>query len=123
MRYKLQTAKRMGNMLYAVALTMRKVIHWVNTPFISGSVVMCKFNSIEQRISKVHVGIGHVYLGSQYLFSIFIFAFFHFFEEFEVLFYAARSVWTFCPRHCGCTFLFGYFFRSGIIHISQSFFY
>ena len=76
-------------MLNGVALAVGEIVHGVNTPLVSGTMVMRVLDTVQQRIAEEHVGMRHVYLGTQHLRPVGIDAVPHFAEELEVLFYAA----------------------------------
>ena len=70
----------MRNMFYCIRLTMRKIIHRVNAPFVICSVVSRMFDAIHDRVSHVHIGCAHIYLGTQYFFAVFELAMLHLFK-------------------------------------------
>ena len=79
----------MGNALDGILDGMCKIVHRIDTPFISG-IVMCHVrHTINNRISHVHIWACHIDSGAQNLFAVGIFARFHLFKQSEVFFYAS----------------------------------
>ena len=66
MYLKLQRTDRVRYAFEIVALTMREVVHGVHFPFGARTVVrVTRDDSIHDRITEVHVGVGHVDLGTE----------------------------------------------------------
>ena len=65
---------------------MRKVVHRINVPFASGTVVRMGGNdAVHNRIAEVHIRIRHVYLGTEHHLAFLYLAALHCFEETQVL--------------------------------------
>ena len=52
----------MGDTLQRVANTMREIVHWVNAPVITSSVVTRMNNPINYGVSKVNIWRAHINL-------------------------------------------------------------
>ena len=63
MRYKLQRTNGMRNPLEIIALSMGKIVHGISFPFASRTMMFFINNSVNNRITKVHVGMCHIYFG------------------------------------------------------------
>mmetsp|Transcript_8861 Transcript_8861/g.15579 ORF Transcript_8861/g.15579 Transcript_8861/m.15579 type:complete len:218 (-) Transcript_8861:351-1004(-) len=106
---KLQRAQRMRNPLDRISNRMGKVIHGINTPFISGSLMRFVFNTINHRIAEVEIGRGHVYLGTEGVRSIGKATRAHLFEELEIFFSGSIAVWTFLSWLGQCASILSHF--------------
>ena len=82
---------------------MSIVIHRIDAPLVTCSVVMCMENAVKERIAEKHVRMCHVYLCTKHTLSFSIFSITHAAEKLEVFFYAAVSVRTLCTRLLDCT--------------------
>ena len=58
--YKFQCADGVGNIFNRIALTVGKIVHGINAPFISRTVMFGMFYSIEYGIAHNHVGRCHI---------------------------------------------------------------
>ena len=47
-----QRTKRMGNPFEAITLAVRKIVEWVNTPIVSGTVMVLVFDPVDDRVAK-----------------------------------------------------------------------
>ena len=82
---------------------MSKIVHWIDTPFISG-IVMCHMcHTVNNRITHVDVRRCHIDLCTQDFFAVRIFTVFHCLKQFQVFFNAAVTVWAFFTRLCQCS--------------------
>src|SRR5699024_3379957 len=59
-RNKLQCTKRRRDFFNRVTLSMTKIIHRIDTPCISSTVMDSMLYAVEQRIAHVHVGICQI---------------------------------------------------------------
>ena len=82
---KLQCANGMRDMLDGIALAVGVIIHGVDAPLVSGTVMVGELDAVQQRVPEHHVGMGHVYLGPEHLLPFRVLAGFHFPEQLEVL--------------------------------------
>ena len=101
---------------------MSKVIHWINAPGVAGSVVGHMSNTVDDRITHVHVRRCHIDLGTKNFFSIGIFAFFHFLKKLKVFFYGTVTVRAFFSRFCQCPSVLANLLRCQVTDIGFAFF-
>ena len=111
----------MGNLLDAVALSVRPVIHWVDAPLIACAVVVRVLDPVQIRVAHVHVRRSQVYFGAQGAMPVGEFAIFHAFKNSQVFFWRGIPVLIGHARRGGCAFLCGHVFRRREIHICLSF--
>ena len=97
---------------------MSKVVHWIDAPGITGSVVSHMSNTVDDRVTHVHIRGCHVDLGTENFLSILVFAVFHFFKKLKVFFDAAVTVWAFFAWLCKSTTVFADLIGSQIADIS-----
>ena len=102
MHLKLQGAQRMGDSLDGIAQAMGEIIHWVNRPGISRTMVVHLANTVERWIPQMNVGRSHVDLGSQGFGAILEVAPLHGFQKGEVLLHTAFTAWALLARSRGC---------------------
>ena len=72
-------------MLDGVALAMGVVIHRIDAPLVTGTVVGGMLDAVQQRIPEHHIRMSHINLGPQHLFAIGILTRLHFPEKTKVL--------------------------------------
>ena len=66
MNFEFEGTNGVRNFFNRIALTMGKVVHGINTPLVSGTVMLGVQDSIENRIAHEHIRRGHVYFGTEY---------------------------------------------------------
>ena len=96
----LQRADRMGNSLKCILKRMRKIIHRINAPGITLSVVMHMSHAVKNRISHIDIGRSHVDLGTQHHSSVRNISAAHFFKQSKIFIDAPIPVRTVCTRGC-----------------------
>ena len=74
----------MGDAFNGIRLAVREIIHRVNDPIVSGSVVFDVLHPINHRVAHQHVVMGHVNLGPQNTLTFLALACFHFLEQAKV---------------------------------------
>src|SRR5690349_4759687 len=109
-------------LLDRIALSMGKIIHRVNAPFIPGPVMMCVLDTVKNWIPHQHIEMTHIDLRTKCSASIRKSAVLHFCKQLEVLFYAAVPERTIPAGLCRCSFHGSDLFTGTIIHVSQTFF-
>ena len=122
-RNKLQRTDAVRNALEIVALSVGKVVHWVNMPFIARAPVRGMDYAVDNRVAEVHIVACHVYFGTQHIFAFLKLTLVHALEQVEVLLYRSVAIRTFDAGSCGSAFLSGYLFAGLLIHISIAAFY
>ena len=65
---------------------MGKVIHGINTPAVTGLLMMRPFDSIDRRVPQVHIRRGHIYFGPQQAAAVGKLASAHTAKQVQVLF-------------------------------------
>ena len=65
MHVKFQRTNGVGNSFNRVTLAMCKIIHGIDAPGISCSMMRHVSNAIHQGVPHVHVGMSHIYFGPQ----------------------------------------------------------
>ncbi|MCY1520643.1 hypothetical protein D9M68_554250 [compost metagenome] len=60
MRHVFEGTDGVGNVLNAIALSVSKVIHRINTPRIAGTVMTGMLNPVDDGIAHQHIRTGHV---------------------------------------------------------------
>jgi hypothetical protein len=85
----------MGDTFEIIALPVGKIVHRVNTPFVSGSVVLCVYNSVHQWVAHVHVWRSHINLSPKDTVPVWKFTCLHFFENHQVFFNWPVAIWAF----------------------------
>ena len=81
----LQSAYRMRDMLYRVALPVGVVIHRVDAPLVPGPVMARVDDPVHYRVAEKHVRMGHVDLCPEHFLSIRILPVPHFPEQAQIL--------------------------------------
>ena len=114
---KLQGAQAVRDALDAVRLAMGKVVHGIDAPGISRTMVMGKFDSVHERVAHVHVGMRHVNLGAQHHASFWMLSLPHFLEQPQVLSDGAVAKWARGARLRGRAFLRGDVLCRLFIHV------
>ena len=99
-----------------------KVIHRINAPCITGSVVSHMSYTIDDRVTHIHIRRCHVNFCTENLFSIGIFALFHFFKKLKVFFYGTVAVRAFFTRLCQSTTILADLVGGQVTDISFAFF-
>ena len=117
-----QCTDRMCDSFDCILDRMSEVIHRINAPGVSGSVVSHVSYTVDNRVTHVHIRRCHVDLGTKNFFSIGIFAGFHFFKKLKVFFNRTIAVWTFFTRLCQSSAVLTDFIGSQVADISLSFF-
>ena len=100
MDVKLQCTDTVSDTFYGIALAMSKVIHRIDAPFGTGTVMRSVVDTVDYRISEKHVRMRHVYLSTQNLFTFLELSVSHCAEQFQVFLRAAVS-----PRRRSSGFL------------------
>ena len=85
---------------------MSEVIHRIDAPFIACSVVCHMSNTINNRVSHIHVRRCHINLSAEYFLSVCIFTLFHLLEKLKILFNSSVSVWALFTWLCKCSAVF-----------------
>ncbi len=91
-------ANGMGDPFNRVALSVRKVIHRVDAPFVAGAVVGGILDPVQNGVAHQHVRRSHVDLRPQHLLPFGIFPGFHFAEQPQILLNGSVPVRTFNAR-------------------------
>ena len=97
---------------------MREIIHRVDTPVVSCSLVMGPFDAVNQRVSHVQIGMGHVDLGPEDTVTVGMFSCTHLPEQCEVLFHTSVPIWAIGSRRSGRAFLGGHVFGTLMVNVS-----
>ena len=100
---------------------MREIIHRVDYPIISRSVMFDKLHPINYRVTHKHIVIGHVNLGAQNAFTLLALTYLHFFEQAEVFLGRSLPERAVGARSAGGAFLGGDLFGTLVIDVSQAF--
>ena len=108
------------DVLYGVALSVGIVVHRVDAPLVSGSVVMCVFDAVHQRVTEHHIRMCHIYLGTKHFLSVGVFTVAHLAEKPEVLFHAAIPVRALYARLVHRAAACGNLFLGLVVDIGQS---
>src|SRR5574344_917864 len=109
----------MSDMLDRVALSVSIVIHRIDAPLVTGTMMRRMLDSIKKRIPEHHVRTRHVDLGPEDLLAVSILAVPHLTEKLQVLLHAPVSVRTLGTRLVDSTATFTDLFLSLVIHISE----
>ena len=94
MIFEFEGANRVGDPFDRIALAVRPIVHRVNAPSVTGSMVMSVHDAIENRIAKIQVGRRHIDLGPQCFGSVWEFPFFHSGKEVQILFDRTIAIWA-----------------------------
>ena len=121
MHVELQGAYRVGDVLYRVALAMGIVVHRVDTPFVSGTVMRSMDDTVHQGIAEHHVRMGHVDLGSEHLGAIGELPVLHPLEQIQVLLHAAVPPGAVHTGLLDGAPVLTYLLLSLVVHVCQSF--
>ena len=89
MRFEFQRADRMGDSFQRIALPVGPVVHRVDAPLITGSMMMRMPDPIEQRVAHQHIRMRHVDLRAKNVGAVFELARPHPPKEVEILFYGS----------------------------------
>ena len=110
----------MRDILYGVALSVGVVVHRINAPFVTRTVMACVLDPVEERITEHHIWMRHIYLRPEHLFAVCINSVTHFAEELEVFLYAAIAVRTLNTGLVNGASPLGNFLLSLVIDIGES---
>ena len=99
---------------------MSKVIHWVNAPLITSTMMGSMSYTVNNRVTHVDVAGSHINLSTKHLFTISKFAILHTLEKIKVFFYTAVSVWAFLAWLSKSATILADFLSIQIIYESQS---
>ena len=111
----------MRDVFNCIALTVSKVIHGIDAPLVAGAMVVGMFDSVNDRITHVHILMRHVDLRPKNLLSVAISSFFHFLKKRAVLLNGSGAIRTIFSRLRRCTFQRSDLLCSTVIYICQSF--
>ena len=110
MVFKFESADRMGDPFNSVRNRMSKIIHRINAPFVTCTVMSSMKNTVDDRVTHVDIRACHINFGTQDLFAVGIFPGLHFFKQAQVFFDTAVAVRTFFSRRIeGTTVCFNLF--------------
>ena len=123
MNVELEGTDRVCDVLDRVRLSVSVVIHRIDAPLVTCTVVMGMDDTIEKRVTEKHVRMSHVNLRTKALLTVSILSGLHVAEKLEVLLYASVTVWAFRSRHLDCSTTCADLLLSLVIHISQSLLY
>ena len=121
MGHKLKRADRMSDAFKIVALSVRKVVHWVGFPLIARAMMVLIDHTIDDRIAEVHIRISHIYLGAQNHCAFGHFACVHLLKERQTFFNRPVAIRTGLPWLCRRAFLCGNLFTGLLVNISFAF--
>ena len=122
MGHKFESTYRVSYAFEIVTLTVCEVVHRIYFPLIACAMVWVLDDAIHNRIAEVHIRRCHVDFSAKNASTFFKFAGIHAFEQVEVFFGSAVTIWAFGTRGGGCAFLSSYLFRSLVVDISLAFF-
>ena len=94
MRYEFQRTDGVGDAFEVVALSVSEVIHRVSSPLATCAVVVLVDDTIDDRVTEVHVGVCHVDFGTKYHSTFRHRTAVHLFEEFEAFLHRAIAIRT-----------------------------
>ena len=123
MWHEFQSTDRMSYLFEAITLPMCKIIHRVDTPFFSCSMMIGMFNSINNRIAHQHISMHHINFSPKDFAPVSKITVFHFFKKHYVFNYFPTSKRTILTRCCWSTFHVSNLLRSRVIYIGKPFFY
>ncbi len=86
MVFKLERANRVCDPLDGIALTVSPVVHRINAPLVTGSMVMGVHDTIHHRISQIEIVSCHIDLGAQRSSTVGKLPCLHSLEQVQVLF-------------------------------------
>src|SRR3954447_18126225 len=104
MWYKFKCADTMCDVFDAITLAMCKVIHRVNAPVISCTMMMRMFDAVDDRIPHVHVVGSHINFGAQHFVTVLIHTIFHCTKQLKVFFNGPVPGGAILARLGWCTF-------------------
>ena len=81
----LQSTDRVSDLLDRVALTVCIVIHRVDAPLVTRTVVISVNNTIHNRVTEQHIGVSHIDLSTQHAATVLELACTHTLEQIQVL--------------------------------------
>ena len=116
-RNKFQRTDRVRDFLNGIRLTMGKIIHRVDAPFVARAVVMRVFDSVNDRITEVHIGRSHVDFSPQHVGSVAKLTRPHPPKQIKIFVHRPIPKWTFSTRFGRIPFLDGDFFGSRVVHV------
>ncbi len=102
---------------------MGPVIHRINAPFVTGTVMVTMLDAVQNRITHMHIRGAHVDFCTQYPRSIGKFTVFHPLEQVKVFIHRLVAACAFLSGLCRYTPFGGNILRTGFIHIGLAFFY
>ena len=97
MVFKLKSAYGMCYPFECIGNTMCKIIHGVDTPFISCPVVFSEFDPVYDRISHIDIRRSHIDLRSKDFFTLFELTFSHTPEQVHIFVCAPAAPGAVCP--------------------------
>ena len=99
---------------------MSIVIHRIEAPLVTCTVVMSVDDTIKERVTEKHVRMCHVNLRTKHLLTFRILSSLHFTEKLEIFLYATVTVRALCSRHLHSTTAGTDFLLCLIINISET---
>ena len=99
-------------------MSVRKIVSWVDAPFVACTMMMSVADTIHGRIAQVHVGRAIVDLGSQRFLSVLEFAILHSFEEVKILFDTTTAIRTVFAFLVPTSTIFANFLKRQIANVS-----
>ena len=102
---------------------MCPVIHRVDMPLITCTMVGGIHNTVDDRVAHKHIRRGHIYLGTKYIGTIGKLAILHTLKESKVLFWGGVAIRALCTSSGRSPFLSSNLFRSLFVHIGFPLFY
>ena len=122
MIFKFQRAYGMRNAFNRIRLTMSKIVSGVNTPLITGLMVMRFTDTIQNRVAQVHIRRCHINSGAQHAGAFVKFAGAHTGKQIEVFSHAALTERAIFTRLSQSATVFARLIRTQIAHIGFALF-
>ena len=113
----------MGDVFDGVALAVSEVVHRIDAPLVSGTVMRGMLDTVKKRIAEHHIRACHIDLGPEHLFTVSIFSVTHLAEKPEVFLHAPVPVRTLHTRFVHSATPLADFLLSLVINISQTLLY
>ena len=119
--YEFEGTDGMGNAFEVVALAVGEVVHGINFPCSTGTVMRCLDDAVHDRVAEVHVRRSHIYLRAEHAAAFFKLAGVHAGEQIEILLDRTVAVRAFLSGRCGSAFLARDFLAALVVHIRLAF--
>ena len=122
MVFKFDGAQGMGDAFQSILNWMSIVIQRIDAPFVTLTMMMCMNDTVDCRVTQVHVWRCHVDFCAESVASVREFAIFHTLEQIEIFLNRTVAVWALLTRFGQSAAVFAHLVSAQIVNICFAFF-